>query len=98
MDCWEALKAVISMIVFGTLRPPPKRVLQRPGAGGPGTGLGTENIKVACGEGATNGICALGNAFVYEQGAYPKLKKCVGYCSDSDPSSHVHGADLLGGQ
>ena len=65
---------------------------------GPGTGLGTENIKVGCAGGVTSGICALGNAFVYEQGAYPKLKKCLGYCSDSDLSRHVYGTDLLDGQ
>ena len=65
---------------------------------GPGTGLGTENIKVGCEEGVTSGICALGSAFVYKQGSYPKLKKCIGNCSDSNLSNHVYGADLLDGQ
>ena len=65
---------------------------------GPGTGLGTENIKVGCAGGATSGICALGSAFVYEEGSYPKLKKCIGNCSASDLSGHVYGADLLDGQ
>ena len=49
-------------------------------------------------QGGTDGICTLGNAFVYEQGSYPKLKECVGHCSDSNALNHVHGDTLLDGQ
>ena len=65
---------------------------------GPGTPLGTNDIKTGCLGGATNGICGLGSAFVYEQGFYPKLKECIENCSHSDPAQHVHGETLLDGQ
>ena len=65
---------------------------------GPGTPLGTNDIKTGCAEDDTNGICALGSAFVYQQGSYPKLKKCVRHCSDSNALNHVHGEALLDGQ
>ena len=65
---------------------------------GPGTALGTNDIKTDCTGGATTGICALGNAFVYEQGSYPKLKKCTENCSHSNILEHVHGEALLDGQ
>ena len=65
---------------------------------GPGFALGTSDIKTGCAAGATTGICALGNAFVYDQGSYPKLRKCVANCSDSNPLSHAYGETLLDGQ
>ena len=65
---------------------------------GPGTGLGTNDIKKVCAEEDTNGICALGSAFVYEQGSYPKLKECIENCSDSNALNHIHGEALLDGQ
>ena len=65
---------------------------------GPGLGLGTNDIKTGCAEGDTNGICALGSAFVYEQGSYLKLKECVANCSHSNALNHVHGNTLLDGQ
>ena len=64
----------------------------------PGAALGTNDIKTGCAEGATNGICALGNAFVYAEGSYPKIKECIENCSHSNISEHVHGEALLDGQ
>ena len=65
---------------------------------GPGTPLGTNDIKTGCAGGVTTGICALGNAFVYEQGFYPKLKECIENCSHSNILEHVHREALLDGQ
>ena len=104
MDWWEALKAVISIIVFGHCDHLPSEfcrwglqwrsgVLYR-------SGYRPRNreYKGRLCRGATSGICALGSAFVYEEGSYPKLKKCIRNCSDSNLSNHVYGADLLDGQ
>ena len=65
---------------------------------GPGSALGTNDIKTDCAEGATDGICKLGSAFVYKQGSYPKLKECIENCSHSNILEQVHGEALLDGQ
>ena len=60
-----------------------------------GTGLSTANMKVSCAGGSTTGICALGSAFVFTQGSYPKIKKCESSC---DTESPVFSNDLVIGQ
>ena len=45
-----------------------------------GTGLITADMKVSCAGGSTTGICNLGDGFVFTQGSYPKIKKCVSNC------------------
>ena len=57
------------------------------------TGLTTANMQVACSNGTTTGICALGGGFSFTAGEYPKVKKC----STCDPASPVFG-DVLEGQ
>ena len=51
-----------------------------------GTGLTTSQMKVACTAGSTAGICALGSAFVFTQGSYPKIKKCESGCNTGSPT------------
>ena len=46
-----------------------------------GTGLPTASMQVSCAEGSSTGICALGSAFVFTQGSYPKIKKCENNCN-----------------
>ena len=58
-------------------------------------GLTTAQMQVACAEGVTAGICALGDGFVFTAGAYPKVKKCIGACDTDHP---VFGTELVGGQ
>ena len=58
-------------------------------------GLSTAQMQVACAEGVTTGICALGDGFVFTEGAYPKVKKCIGACDTDHP---VFGTELVGGQ
>ena len=50
-----------------------------------GTGLTTSDMKVSC-AGSTAGICALGSAFVFTQGSYPKIKKCESDCNTGSPT------------
>ena len=58
-------------------------------------GLTTEQMQVACPEESTTGICALGDAFVFAAGKYPKVKKCLSNC-DSDSATFSN--ELVGGQ
>ena len=51
-----------------------------------GAGLSTASMKVACAQGSTTGICALGSAFVFTQGSYPKIKKCTSGCNTGSPT------------
>ena len=60
-----------------------------------GAGLPTASMKVACAPSSTTGICALGSAFVFTQGSYPKIKKCTSGC---DTGSPVLSNDLVIGQ
>ena len=57
-------------------------------------GLDTSSMQQACPEGSTVGICALGDGFVFQEGQYPKVKKCT-RCKDRDI---VYGTELVGGQ
>ena len=57
-------------------------------------GLDTSSMQQACPEGSTVGICALGDGFVFQEGQYPKAKKCT-RCNDGDI---VYGTELVGGQ
>ena len=50
-----------------------------------GTGLTTSGMKVSC-AGSNAGICALGSAFVFTQGSYPKIKKCESGCNTGSPT------------
>ena len=59
-----------------------------------GTGLTTSDMKVSC-AGSTAGICALGSAFVFTQGSYPKIKKCATNCGTN---SATFSNDLVIGQ
>ena len=60
-----------------------------------GTGLTTTEMKAACGGESTTGICALGSAFVFTQGSYPKVKKCESGCGTDSPTL---SEDLVIGQ
>ena len=61
-----------------------------------GTGLITTEMKVAaCTPESTTGICALGSAFVFTQGSYPKVKKCESGCDTGTPTL---SEDLVIGQ
>ena len=60
-----------------------------------GTGLSTTEMKAACAGGSTTGICALGSAFVFTQGSYPKVKKCESDCNTDSPTL---SSDLVIGQ
>ena len=51
-----------------------------------GAGLPTASMKVACAPSSTTGICALGSAFVFTQGSYPKIKKCTSGCNTGSPT------------
>ena len=51
-----------------------------------GAGLPTASMKVACAQSSTTGICALGSAFVFTQGSYPKIKKCTSGCDTGSPT------------
>ena len=68
------------------------------GSSSAGVGLTTEEIQVACPEDATDRICDLGEGFVFEASKYPKVKRCIGSCLESNIESHVFGDELLGGQ
>ena len=59
-----------------------------------GTGLSTSGMKVSC-AGISTGICALGSAFVFTQGSYPKIKKCATNCGTN---SATYSDDLVIGQ
>ena len=65
---------------------------------GPGTGLRSSAAKMACPSGTSVGICALGEGFSYEQGKYPKVKKCTNGCLQDNPANYQYGSELLGGQ
>ena len=60
-----------------------------------GTGLITTEMKVVCTGESTTGICALGSAFIFTQGSYPKVKKCESSC---DTDSPTFSNDLVIGQ
>ena len=49
-------------------------------------GLTTEQMQVACTDGVTTGICALGTGFYFEAGSYPKVKKCLSNCDSNSPT------------
>ena len=57
------------------------------------TGLNTSEMQQACASGSTTGICALGGAFEFSAGEYPKVKKCT-TCS----GTLVFSSELVGGQ
>ena len=57
------------------------------------TGLNTSEMQQACASGSTTGICALGDAFEFTAGEYPKVKKCT-TCS----GTLVFSSELVGGQ
>ena len=60
------------------------------------TGLTTEQMKSGCEDGqvTTPDICNLGEAFYFESGSYPKIKKCI--ICDGDNSTFSD--ELVGGQ
>ena len=58
-------------------------------------GLSTAQMQVACTEGSTAGICALGAGFIFTENEYPKIKKCTSSCDTNTP---VFGTELIGGQ
>ena len=60
-----------------------------------GTGLITTEMKVACTGESSTGICALGSAFIFAQGSYPKVKKCESGCGTGTPTL---SEDLVIGQ
>ena len=57
------------------------------------TGLNTSEMQKACTSGSTTGICALGEAFEFTAGEYPKVKKCT-TCF----GTLVFSSELVGGQ
>ena len=57
------------------------------------TGLTTSEMQQACSSDSTTGICALGGAFEFSAGEYPKVKKCT-TCS----GTLVFSSELVGGQ
>ena len=57
------------------------------------TGLNTSQMQRACTGGSNTGICALGQAFEFTAGEYPKVKKCT-TCF----GTLVFSDELIGGQ
>ena len=60
-------------------------------------GLDTSSMQRACPEEDIGGICALGDGFVFQEGQYPKAKKCTS-CRDDNIEHIVYGTELVGGQ
>ena len=57
-------------------------------------GLSTTNMQISCSPGSSSAICSLGDGFYFEDGSYPKVKKCL----DCSPSNPIYSTELVPGQ